>query len=40
MMLGMARIVSPGLPHHVTQRGNRCEPASRWANTGTVTILF
>jgi putative transposase len=22
-MEGMARVVAPGIPHHVTQRGNR-----------------
>jgi putative transposase len=22
----IARVVVPGLPHHVTRRGNRCEP--------------
>jgi putative transposase len=25
-MARMARVVVPGLPHHVTQRGNRREP--------------
>jgi len=25
-MARLARIVVPGLPHHVTQRGNRREP--------------
>jgi REP element-mobilizing transposase RayT len=25
-MAPLARVVVPGLPHHVTQRGNRCEP--------------
>jgi hypothetical protein len=24
----MARVVEPGLPHHVTRRGNRREPVS------------
>jgi putative transposase len=22
----IARVIVPGLPHHITQRGNRCEP--------------
>lgn len=25
-MSRVARIIAPGFPHHVTQRGNRCEP--------------
>ena len=25
-MARIVRVVVPGLPHHVTQRGNRCEP--------------
>ncbi len=25
-MARLARVVAPGLPHHVTQRGNRREP--------------
>ena len=25
-MARLARIVAPGLPHHITQRGNRCQP--------------
>jgi putative transposase len=25
-MAGLARLVIPGLPHHVTQRGSRREP--------------
>jgi putative transposase len=25
-MAGIARVVVPGLPHHITQRGNRREP--------------
>jgi len=25
-MARLARVVAPGVPHHVTQRGNRCQP--------------
>ncbi len=25
IMGGMARVVVPGCPHHITQRGNRCQ---------------
>ena len=25
-MARLARVVVPGYPHHVTQRGNRCQP--------------
>jgi len=27
-MAGLARVVAPGIPHHITQRGNRRQPAS------------
>ena len=26
-MARLARIVVPGMPHHITQRGNRAQPA-------------
>ena len=32
-MAGMARIVAPGLPHHITQRGNRRETRNRRMKT-------